>query len=224
MPTLGHGLPSYNPFHSLANHQPPNHPPNHPLNHQTPPLPISFHELQMGATLPMLCCFWDFLVVEQLSLKHLPALLIGGGEEEEEEEEEEGDGEDNGDDEGEGEGEGEGEDGEDDAEDEGDAVVKTEKGSAAPLVGSLGWIDTELVAVRPRLYRWAVRTGILACAFLGMAYWRIMLNGDTSPYFRYNSNRHAIEPIDGTIPMELIVGEDTGYVRFRGRDRARDTM
>jgi hypothetical protein len=48
---------------------------------------------------------------------------------------------------------------------------------------------------RIRLRRWFVRTSFLTLGIIILMLWRISLNGGHEPYFRFNSNRQAIEPI-----------------------------
>jgi hypothetical protein len=59
------------------------------------------------------------------------------------------------------------------------------------------------VPLRPRLWRWAARTAVLGVATGALCLWRVRLNGGNPPMFRYNANRFALEPYDGTVPLEL---------------------
>ena len=75
-----------------------------------------------------------------------------------------------------------------------------------------GYQSTEDVPVKPRLISWLIRTLLLALATIVIGWWRLSLNGGTGPQFRYNSNRHAIEPFPqrNPLPPELTVGPDDG--------------
>lgn len=63
---------------------------------------------------------------------------------------------------------------------------------------------------KPRLLRWFKRTFVMAIATGALCIWRERKNGGNPPMFRYNANRFALEPYDGTVPLELTVGDDSG--------------
>ena len=73
--------------------------------------------------------------------------------------------------------------------------------------------DASQTQVRERLLVWLVRTTLLAVGTFVVASGRLYLNGvsDASHHkFRYNANRVALEPFDGTVPLHLTVGGDSG--------------
>uniref|UniRef100_A0A7S2RYS0 DUF1736 domain-containing protein n=1 Tax=Rhizochromulina marina TaxID=1034831 RepID=A0A7S2RYS0_9STRA len=190
---------------------------------------------EMGVTLPLLCSFWDYFVVLRLSLRHLPSVLTfeesvcvattteqrrhatdaedetcgvqgnleqdlrsgpgevaasdvhGGAEQDESRQEPQ-------------------------ANDvAGQAVNRPlDVPRAFPFADPEGLVDAEAEPAWPRLQAWLSRTLLLATLTVALAIWRASLNGTSPPLFRYNANRHALEPFDGRVPEELTVGGDLG--------------
>ena len=190
---------------------------------------------EMGATLPMLCSFWDFFSVERLALPHLVLWAF-----EEHSASPEGSAGETGSGGSFSLGCGSGRSSGDKQKGGGRVFTREAPGTGnnldratapektfQPLDEITGSIATEqidqqrrlaLPPVRWRLARWGVRTAVLAGGTVVLFAWRVWLNGGHKPYFRYNSNRHAIEPLySGRDPMHplyrdpaKVVGPDVG--------------
>ena len=160
---------------------------------------------EMGVTLPLLCSWWDFFVAQELSLRQILLLFFPRATLPK-----------------------------DEAVDlsvgwsclSGRGIVHTDDAvflraisnanesnqsrSSNHTAGSASSVNPNRPTALVRIRGWAFRSVVLAAGTAVIAWWRLSLNGTAAHVFRYNSNRHALEPFDGLVPDELTVGGDTG--------------